>query len=464
MALPVRHTDPVTATTTGPVPTRERRRALPTTRHELQVLAAARPAMAGVLLVGGALTGPRPGGGLLRVPGLGWVTADPTVGRRILTDHRHFTIVGEGGVGHLWAQILGDWVLDLFDGPGHHDLRTRSRELFTEASAVALVDGAWSLALDDARRTLAAGGTVDVGRLARVLVGRMMISLLGIPSPAATGASSGAGSAPGSAAGAGTGVTPEAVPTDDDALAAFATGERLASIALGSAGSTYLAPGQVAAAREIVTELTQGVPDGWRHAPSDRLLGRCRELGLGLEETTGLASLLMVAGTETSASAMARTTALLIDTGEQHRLLRLLADERAHPVERAAGEPDAVENAVREGLRVTSPASVIGRGVSADVEVAGRTLRAGERVMILTWAANAAAGPFRADRPYVRETRQLWFGAGRHLCLGAALARAEIAALLHALFDDGAPLRVVSRRAKRRVLVPGYDELVVARA
>ncbi|MDF9876390.1 cytochrome P450 [Cellulosimicrobium cellulans] len=445
----MRHTDPVTATTTAPATTRERRRALPTTRRELQVLAAARPAMACVLLVGGALAGAREGGGLRKVPGLGWVTADPTVGRRILTDHRHFTIVGEGGVGHLWAQILGDWVLDLFDGPGHHDLRTRSRELFTEASAAALVAGAWSVALDDARRTLAAGGAVDVGRLARVLVGRMMISLLGIPTL-------GGGAAPDG--------TTAAVPGDDDALTAFATGERLASIALGSAGSTYLSPGQVAAAQEIVAELTRGVPDGWRHAPADRLLGRCRELGLGLEETTGLASLLMVAGTETSASAMARTTALLIDTGEQHRLLRLMADERAHPVERAAGEPDVVENAVREGLRVTSPASVIGRGVSADVEVAGRTLRAGERVMILTWAANVAAGPFRTDRPYVRETRQLWFGAGRHLCLGAALARAEIAALLHTLWDDGTPLRVVSRRAKRRVLVPGYDELVVARA
>jgi cytochrome P450 len=447
--LGVRHTDPVTATTTTPSETDHRRRALPTTRRELQVLAAARPAMAGVLLAGGALAGAREGGGLRKVPGLGWVTADPTVGRRVLTDHRHFTIVGEGGVGHLWAQILGDWVLDLFDGPGHHDLRTRSRELFTEASAAALVDGAWSVALDEARRTLAAGGTVDVGRLARVLVGRMMISLLGIPTLGGSAGRDGAS---------------VVVPGDDDALTAFATGERLASIALGSAGSTYLSAEQVSAARAIVAELTRGVPDGWRNAPTDRLLGRCRELGLGLEETTGLASLLMVAGTETSASAMARTTALLIDTGEQHRLLRLMADERAHPVERAAGEPDVVENTVREGLRVTSPASVIGRGVSADVEVAGRTLRAGERVMILTWAANVAAGPFRADRPYVRETRQLWFGAGRHLCLGAALARAEIAALLHALWDDGVPLRIVSRRAKRRVLVPGYDELVVARA
>ncbi|MCB7137866.1 cytochrome P450 [Cellulosimicrobium marinum] len=420
------------------------RPAVATTRHEVALLAAARPAMAGLLLAGGALAGPRAGGGLRRVPGIGWVTADPTVGRRVLTDHQHFTIVGEGGVGHLWAQILGDWVLDLFDGPGHHDLRTRSRELFTEASAAALVDGAWSGALGDARATLATGGTVDVGLLARVLVGRMMISLLGVPAPG--------------------GVSPGTRTPDDDALAAFATGERLASIALGSAGSTSLSPEQVVAAREIVDELTRGVPDGWRHAPADRLLGRCRELGLGLEETTGLASLLMVAGTETSASAMARTTALLVDTGEQHRLLHLLAEERDRPVERAPGEPDAVENAVREGLRVTSPASVVGRGVSADVEVAGRTLRAGERIMVLTWSANTAVGPFLADRPYVRETRQLWFGAGRHLCLGAALARAEIAALLHALWDDGAPLRVVSRRAKRRVLVPGYETLVVARA
>ncbi len=399
--------------------------------------------MAGILVAGGVLAGPRPGGagGLRQVPGLGWVTADPTVGRQVLTDHQHFTLVAEGGVGHLWAQILGDWVLDLFDGPGHHDLRARSRELFTEANAATLVGTAWGDELARVRGELAAGESVDVGHLARVLVGRMMISLLGIPGP-----------------------RDAEPPSTAEALAAFTTGERLAAIALGSAGSTYLAPEQVASARALVAELTRGVPDGWRHASPDHLLGRCREIGLGLSETTGLASLLLVAGTETSASAMSRTAALLVDTGEQHRLLRRLAAERERPVERAAGEPDAVENAVREGLRVTSPASVIGRGVSADVEVAGRTLRAGERILILTWAANVAAGPFRADRPYAPQTRQLWFGAGRHLCLGAALARAEIAALLHALWDDGAPLRIVSRRATRRALVPGYDRLVVARA
>ena len=431
-----------------------------TTRHELAVLTAARPDMAAVLLASGAIAGlgSDPRGGLRRVPKLGWVTADPVVARRILTDHRSFTIVGEGGVGHLWAQILGDWVLDLFDGAGHHDLRTRARELFTHDTATSLVAGAWTGPLESARATLRAGGAVDIGRLARVLVGRMMISLLGIPS--GDGASA---------------------PSDEVALAAFAKGEDLASLALGTAASTVLSPEIVTAAKGIVAELTAGVPEGWRTAPEDRLLGRCRALGLTLEETTGLASLLMVAGTETSASAIARTTALLIDTGEQHRLIDGLRAEAARADAEAAvgaassaaarqaggvpaGAPDVVEATVREGLRMTSPASVIGRGVSADVEVAGRQLRAGERVLIMTWAANVAVGPFRIDRPYVPENRQLWFGAGRHLCLGAALARAEIGAVLHTLWDDGMPLRIVSRQPARKVLVPGYRELWVARA
>ncbi|WP_240644187.1 cytochrome P450 [Antribacter gilvus] len=438
---------------------------LPTTRHELGLLWSARPAMAGLLLAGHAVAGPA----VRRVPGIGWVTADPVVARAVLQDHRSFTILGEGGVGDLWTQILGDWVPDLFDGPGHHDLRSRSRELFTEASSAALVADAWGSTLADAGDAIRAGDAVDVARLARVLVGRMMVSLLGLPAPEGAG---------------------DPWPDDNSALAAFATGERLATVALGTAGSTRLSPAQIATARGIVEELTAGVPEGWKSAPPDRLLGRCRELGLGLQETTGLASLLMVAGTETSASAMMRTTALLVDTGEQHRLLARL---REHAPDRDAvhlgapaassgsplagslpagslpagsllpGEADPIENVVREGLRVTSPASVIGRGVAQDVEIGGAHLRAGERIMLLVWSANAAAGPFRADRPYVRETRQLWFGAGRHLCLGAALARAEIAALLRTLWSDGEPLRVVRRRAQRRVLIPSYVELLVAR-
>ena len=429
---------------------------LPTTRHELGLLYRARPAMAGLLLAGtAAQRWPAKSSAIRKVPGVGWVTADPVVARSVLQDHRSFTILGEGGVGDLWAQILGDWVLDLFDGAGHHDLRSRTRELFTEAVSRDLVHAAWDDRVAAAGEVLRAGGTLDVAHLARVLVGRMVISLLGIPRPAAHHGT---------------------WPDDDGALRVFETGERLATVALNTAGSTTLTPDQVATAQGIVAELTAGIPDGWRNAPPDTLLGRCRELGLGLTETSGLAALLMVAGTETAASAMGRTTALLIDTGEQHRMLAAVRAGALLPAGEAGGagptagrllnpgEADPVENVVREGLRVTSPASVIGRGVAADVEVGGARLRAGERIMLLVWSANAAAGPFRADRPYVRESRQLWFGAGRHLCLGAALARAEIGTLLRTLWSTDQPLRVVRRRAARGVLIPAWSELVVSRA
>ncbi len=383
-------------------------------RHELRVLVAARPALAALLVAGRRI---RP---IRRVPRLGWVSGDPLVARRVLTDHRAFTLLAEGGVGHLWAQVLGDWVLDLFDGPGHHDLRTRARDLFTEASAAQLVGGVWGDRLEEARARFAAG-PLDVADLARVLVGRMLAALLGLGDDGVD---------------------------DDRARRLFGTGERLAAIALGSAADTTLSASAVAEARAIVAELTTGVPDAWRAAGPGTLLGRCRELGLGLRESTGLAALLMVAGTETAASAIGRTVALLHDTGEQHRLL---------------ADPARLPDAVREGLRVTTPAPVIGRSVRRDVEVAGRGLRAGERVLLLTWSADTAAGGFDLDRPYLPENRQLWFGAGRHLCLGAALARAELSAVLGMLVADGRPWRVVHRAPARRALVPTYRSLVVTR-
>ncbi|MBW0092125.1 cytochrome P450 [Pseudonocardia sp. KRD-184] len=381
------------------------------TRHEWRLLLAARPALA-ALLLGGRVAVP-----IRRVPRLGWVSADPLVAREVLTDHRSFTLLGEGGVGHLWAQVLGDWVYDLFDGAGHHDLRSRARDLFTEATATALVRGAWSQRLERAREALAAGEVVDVADLARVLVGRMLASLLGLGGL-----------------------------DDDRARALFATGERLAATALGSAADTTLTPAAVAGAKAIVDDLTRGVPDAWAHAGPETLLGRCRELGLGLRETTGLSALLMVAGTETAASAMGRTVALLHDTGAQHRLL---------------ADPAALPDAVREGLRVTTPAPVIGRSVRRDVTVAGRRLRAGERVVLLTWTANTAPGGFDLDRPYLPDNRQLWFGAGRHLCLGAPLARAELGAALQTVTAAGRPWTVVRRAPARRALVPTYRELAV---
>ncbi|HOT34713.1 MAG TPA: hypothetical protein PLW15_09740, partial [Rhodoglobus sp.] len=141
--------------------------------HEHRLLSAARPALP-VLNWLGMFARP-----LLRVPQLGWITADPLTARTVLNDPDHFTLLSEGGVGHLWAQILGDWVYDLFDGPGHYDLRTRSRELFTEKTSSGFVQKAWAPRLAEAKAVLDAGGELDLADLSRVLVGQMVVTLLG---------------------------------------------------------------------------------------------------------------------------------------------------------------------------------------------------------------------------------------------------------------------------------------------
>lgn len=387
----------------------------PEARHEARLILAANPALFGLLTFG------RVAGGVRKVPRVGWVVSDPLVARQLLGDSEHTSLLGEGGVGHLWAQLLGDWVNESFDGPGHAGLRRQARDLFTDASAKRHVARVFAEPAARLAAALRRQETVDIAETARIWVGRMVADLLGL-SPAGDG---------------------------DDASfrSIFAHGERLAALARGTLGSTVLPPAIVAEARGILELLTARVPEAYERADANALLGRCREAGIPLREARGLASLLLIAGTETAASAMARGVALLHDTGQQHALL---------------AEPDLLPGAVWEILRVTTPAPLIGRHIVADVDASGRTLRRGDRALMLTYTANNAIGRFDIRRSPDLRIRQLWFGAGPHLCLGAPLARAEITYLLHTLLAQGRPWRVVRRRASRRVIIPSYAALAIS--
>jgi cytochrome P450 len=383
-------------------------------RHEAWLILAANPALFSLLTLGRVV------GSVRKVPRLGWVITDPVAARRLLSDSEHTSLLGEGGVGHLWAQLLGDWVNESFDGPGHTALRRQARDLFTDASAkrhVARVFAEPATRLADALRR---NETVDIAETARVWVGRMVADLLGL-STANDG---------------------------DDASfrGIFAYGERLAALARRTISSTVMPADTLAEAREILEHVTARVPEAYEKADTNTLLGRCREAGVPLREAQGLASLLLIAGTETAASAMARGVALLHDTGQQH-------DLRA--------EPDLLPGAVWEILRVTTPAPLIGRHITADVEASGRLLRRGERALILTYTTNNAVGRFDIRRSPDRKIRQLWFGAGPHVCLGAPLARAEITYLLRTLLAQERPWSVVRRRASRKVIIPTYAELAI---
>ncbi len=94
------------------------------------------------------------------------------------------------------------------------------------------------------------------------------------------------------------------------------------------------------------------------------------------------------------------------------------------------GDPGLLDSAVAEILRFTSPAMHVLRTVTADVELGGRQLRAGDQVTVWLPSANRDELVFAAPDDFdITRTpnRHLAFGIGEHYCLGSSLARYELA-------------------------------------
>jgi cytochrome P450 len=106
---------------------------------------------------------------------------------------------------------------------------------------------------------------------------------------------------------------------------------------------------------------------------------------------------------------------------------KVLAD---HPDQRRqlVGDPSLIPNAIEELLRFEPPAPHVGRYVARDVELYGRTVPAGNAMLLLVGAANRDDRRFPdGDRFDIHRKigQHLTFGYGAHFCLGAALARVE---------------------------------------
>lgn len=133
------------------------------------------------------------------------------------------------------------------------------------------------------------------------------------------------------------------------------------------------------------------------------------------DELLGLCFLLLVAGTETTTSALGNAMLLL----EQDR------DARKRLVE----DPLLIPSAVEEILRFDSPVQGLSRVVRREVEIQGKKIPQGARVHLLYAAANRDPRVFSdPDRFDITRTpnNHLAFGFGIHFCLGASLARLEL--------------------------------------
>ncbi len=169
------------------------------------------------------------------------------------------------------------------------------------------------------------------------------------------------------------------------------------------------------------------------------------------QEIVSTCVLLLNAGHEATVNATANGWRVLFRHPEQLALLR--ADHGLLPT------------AVEELLRYDTPVPMFARWVLDDVEVAGTVIPRGSQVALLFGSANRDPERFtdpetldlsRQDNPHIS------FGAGIHYCLGAPLARLEMAASFGALLRRAPGMRPVAEPEwKPGFVIRGLRELLV---
>jgi cytochrome P450 len=160
--------------------------------------------------------------------------------------------------------------------------------------------------------------------------------------------------------------------------------------------------------------------------PGEDMLGMLvREHGddLSTDELIGIASLLLIAGHETTANMLGLGTLALLRHPEQLAVVR--------------DEPERVDTAVEELLRwLTIVHTGTAKVATVDTEIDGHEIAEGEVVMCALPAANRDP-ELRGDPDRLDVTRggvgHLAFGHGIHHCLGAPLARMEMRTAFPAL-------------------------------
>jgi cytochrome P450 len=118
-----------------------------------------------------------------------------------------------------------------------------------------------------------------------------------------------------------------------------------------------------------------------------------------------------------------------------------------HPDEmtRLQSNPSLMHNACEEILRWTSPITQLMRIATRDVELRGKKIREGDRVVMWHASANRDEETFTdPDRFDVgrNPNEHLAFGRGEHFCIGAHLARLELRLTLEGVLREMPDLRL----------------------
>jgi cytochrome P450 len=192
---------------------------------------------------------------------------------------------------------------------------------------------------------------------------------------------------------------------------------------------------EVIAARQsssLLAEVTGARADGGAGSAGDFTSAPLTEV-----EAISNAAVLMFGGIETTEGMIA------------NGLLHLLS----HPaeLELIRSDRDLIPAAIEESLRLEPAAAVIDRYATADAELAGAAIRAGDQVTVSITAANRDPAVFQVPDAFevrrVNAARHLAFAHGPHFCIGAHLARLEAQIAIGTLVQRLPRLRLDPRHA-----------------
>ena len=143
--------------------------------------------------------------------------------------------------------------------------------------------------------------------------------------------------------------------------------------------------------------------------------GTATREGLSTGEVILNALNMAIAGTQTTRSSLGNMLMALVEHPDTLRQLQR--------------EPELVASAVEESVRWANPVRHIARMALQDVELGGRTIRAGEPVIVWQSSANRDEAVF--DEPHVFDIRRhpnphIGFATGAHSCPGSGLARLQM--------------------------------------
>ncbi|MBP6228886.1 MAG: cytochrome P450, partial [Pseudomonadales bacterium] len=156
------------------------------------------------------------------------------------------------------------------------------------------------------------------------------------------------------------------------------------------------------------------------------LNGKGKEAGLSDDEFVWFFLMLIAAGNESTRTVTSHGMRLLMEHPEQ---LQYLVDH-----------PEKIPDACEEMLRYNTAFILMRRTAMEDVEVAGHTIRKGDKVILHYHTVNHDERLFgedsmkfdvrRAERIPDLYNQHRAFGIGQHFCLGTHLARLELRVIL----------------------------------